>query len=174
MAKTKEQKKTIVEQFTHELEKTKSLVFVDYYGLNVGEIDEFRKLLKEKVCKYIVAKKTLLKRSLDNVELKDIDLDVMKGGLGVVFGYKDEMAPAKVVCQFIKKHKQMKIHGGVFNTEFIDANTVKALAELPSQKELRAQVVGVIKAPISNLVHVLSGNIRGLVQVLSAINRKVN
>ncbi|MDA2922324.1 50S ribosomal protein L10 [Patescibacteria group bacterium AH-259-L07] len=171
MAKTKEQKEKIVKQFTTELTTAKSLLFVDYYGLNVGEVDEFRKLLKEKACKYIVGKKTLLKRSLDNAGLKNIDIDSMQGGLGVVFGKDDEMAPAKVVSQFVKKHKQMKIHGGVFNTEFIDANTVKILAELPSQQELRAQVVGVIKAPVSNLVHVLGGNIRSLVQVLSAIGK---
>ncbi|MDA2936206.1 50S ribosomal protein L10 [Patescibacteria group bacterium AH-259-L05] len=171
MAKTREQKQAIVEQFTHEFENTKSVVFVDYYGLNVGEVDELRKLLKEKACKYIVGKKTLLKRSLDSADLKNIDIDSMQGGLGVVFGRDDEMAPANVVSQFMKKHKQMKIHGGVFNTEFIDANTVKILAELPSLQELRAHVVGVIKAPVNNFVSVLNGNIRGLVYVLANISK---
>lgn len=171
MAKTKEQKKEIVEQFTTELEKTKSLVFVNYYGLNVSEIDDFRKLLRQNKCKYIVAKKTLLRRSLDNVGLKNVDVDAMQGGLGVVFGYEDEIAPAQAVAQFIKKHKQMKIHGGVFNAEFVDANTVAALAVLPSKQELLAQVVGVIKAPMSNLVSVLKGNMRNLVYVLSNIRK---
>lgn len=171
MAKTKEQKKEIVKQFTSELEKAKSLVFVDYYGLNVGDINDFRNVLKQGGCKYMVAKKTLLKRSFDNAGFKGIDLDAMDGGLGVIFGYDDEMAPAKIVFQFIKKHKQMKIQGGIFNVEFIDANTVKTLASLPSEQELLAQVIGVMMAPISNFVSVLNGNIRGLVQILSAIKK---
>ena len=73
---------------------------------------------------------------------------------------------------FIKKHKQLSIQGGIFDSEFIEAEKVKTLARLPSIQELRAQIVGTIKAPINNFVYVLKENIRGLVYILSSLTQQ--
>lgn len=171
MAKTKEQKKEIIKQLEQELKQAKSLVFVDYYGLNVSAINELRKLLKQKACKYLVAKKTLLKIALNNAGLKNIDLDAIKGGVGLVFGYDDEIEPARSAAVFAKAHKQLSIQGGIFNSEFIQAEKVKVLARLPGREKLIVQVIRTIKSPLDNLVYVLQGNLKNLVYVLSNIKK---
>jgi large subunit ribosomal protein L10 len=66
----------------------------------------------------------------------------------------------------------MSVVGGIMNSLLIDATAVKSLARLPSKQELLGQVVGTIAAPVSGFVRVLAGNLRGFVQVLSAMSKK--
>jgi len=46
---------------------------------------------------------------------------------------------------------------------------VKKLPGLPSKNELYAKLVGSLNAPVSGFVNVLAGNLRGLVNVLKAV-----
>ena len=50
----------------------------------------------------------------------------------------------------------------------LDADGAQALADLPGRDELRAQLVGTLQSPITGLVNVLAGTIRGFVTVLKA------
>ncbi|OHA55946.1 MAG: hypothetical protein A2388_00185 [Candidatus Veblenbacteria bacterium RIFOXYB1_FULL_43_13] len=52
---------------------------------------------------------------------------------------------------------------------YVDEAKVKALAQLPGKQELLGQVVGSLTAPLTGLVNVLQGNLRGLIQVLTAM-----
>jgi len=52
--------------------------------------------------------------------------------------------------------------------KFLAAEDVKVLAALPSKEQLRGQLVGTIAAPLSGFVNVLAGNVRGVLNVLSA------
>ena len=172
MAKTKEQKQETVKNLEDQLSKMKSLVFIDYYGLKVNEINQLRRLLKQKACQYLVTKKTLLKLALKKMGLDKIDLDQISGGVGLVFGFESEVAPAKLVANFAKEHEQLKIQGGIFEKEFVKAEMVENLSKLPSKTELITQIMGTIKAPVNNFVHVLKGNLNNLVYVLSSIKNR--
>jgi large subunit ribosomal protein L10 len=77
------------------------------------------------------------------------------------------------VLNFKKINKdKISFVGGMLDGKFISGDEVESLANLPSKKELYAQMVGSLNAPISGFVNVLAGNIRGLVNVLKAINEK--
>lgn len=171
MAKTKEQKKKFLENLEDLLKKTKSLALIDYYGLKVKEINHLRRLLKGANCQYLVTKKTLLKRALDKMAWK-IDIDKLSGGIGIIFGLEDEVMPAKLIIQFSKDHGKVKIHGGILNQKFIDETQIKELAQLPTKKQLKMQVVWVIKSPLSGFVNVLRMNLQNLIYVLGEIKKK--
>jgi len=171
MAKTKEQKQEDLKGLKDQLTKMKSLVFIDYYGLKANEINELRRLLEKEECQYLVAKKTLLNLSLKEMGLDSINLDEIKGGVGLAFGFDSETAPAKLVASFAKEHGELKIQGGIFEKEFINVEMVKSLSRLPSKAELLAQLVGTIKGPVNNFVYTLKGNIKNFVYVLSSIKK---
>lgn len=63
MAKTREQKKQIIKELEQELKKASSVMFVDYYGLDVGSVEDFRKMAKDRDCRYLVAKKNSFRNS---------------------------------------------------------------------------------------------------------------
>ncbi|MFH1838046.1 MAG: 50S ribosomal protein L10 [Candidatus Kuenenbacteria bacterium] len=172
MAKTKEQKQEIVKQLFNSLSKIKSAIFVNYYGLKVKELQKLRKLCKEQKIDFLVTKKKLFKICLEKTSLKDIALKKLEGELGIIFSYEDEIAPAKILKNFQKEHKMLKINGGILEKNFIEANEILNLAQLPSKQELLAKLVGGINAPVFGFVNVLASNLRNLVCVLQAIKEK--
>lgn len=170
MPKTRQEKEGVVEGLIADFGRMKSVVFADFQGLKAGEIEEVRTKCTKAGFRYTVAKKTLLKRAFKEAGL-DIEPKNVTGSIVTVIGFEDEVAPAKLLAEFAKAHAAMQIKGGVLEAKLIDAKMVAALAKLPSKQELIAKAVGSIKAPLSGLVNVLSGNLRGLVQVLSQIEK---
>ncbi len=168
---TLKQKKEVVEKLSDKIKNQTALIFTDFSGLEVGELQELRSQLNQVDAEYKVAKKTLIKRALDQVKI-DIDINKFNSSVGLVMGFEDPVLPNKIVSQFSKTHKDLDILGGLMNKEFISSEKVKQLANIPPREVLLAKIVGSIKAPLSGLCSVLQGNTRKLVGVLSAINNK--
>ena len=144
---------------------SKKAVFVDYQGLSVSEMENLRNVLEENGVEFSVIKNTLAKIALKNsgIEVED---ELLKKPVAVAFA-DDEVTPSKEIKNFSKLHEKLEILGGVIEKQFVPVATINALAMLPSRDELYAKVVGSIAAPISGMVNVLAGNIRGLINVLS-------
>lgn len=168
---TKQQKQQLVKEIVERLKKTKGAVFADYTGLSVAKLTELRRKLLAQAGELKVAKKTLLDISFKEGGVSEVNTKDMSGQVAVAFGYGDEVGAAKILNDFAKKNEQLKILGGVLENKFIDQASVISLAKLPSKQELLGQLVGTVAAPISGFVNVLQGNLRGLVRVLSQINK---
>ena len=170
MAKTKAQKVVIFNDLKEKLDQSKSVVFTSFNSLTVSDNNDLRQKLREQDSEYLVVKKTLLHLALDKIGLKDIDIKQFKGKIAAVFGYADEVAPARVVADFQKEHKEtLDFVGGILERKLISAEEVEKLSKLPGKNELYAKLVGSINAPVSGFVNVLAGNLRGLVNVLKAV-----
>lgn len=87
--------------------------------------------------------------------------------MGLAFGFEDEIMPARLVYQLSRNVEGLKILGGFIENEFKDAEEIIKLAQLPSRIELLAKLAGSVASPISGLVNVLQGNIKGLITVLA-------
>lgn len=168
----KRQKQTLVAEVAKKIKGSKALVFANFKGVSVKDVTAVRKELAKNGSGWQVLKKTLL-----NIALKDagVDVDVRKleGQIGVAFS-QDEVTAAKVLADFAKANKEVPftIEGGTLGAKELSVNEVKALAKLPGRDDLRAKLVGTLQAPIASFVRVLGGNLRGLVQVLKAIEEK--
>jgi large subunit ribosomal protein L10 len=168
MAKTKVQKEKMIEILEDRVSKMKSAVIVDYQGLKVKDTEELRGILREKGVTFNVSKNTLTKIVLKKHGI-ELDEGIFAKPVAIAFAMEDEVAPAKEIALYAKKNEAIEILGGILENKFIDEATVKRLAALPSRDELRGKMVGTIAAPLSGMVNVMAGNIRGLVQVLSAL-----
>lgn len=179
MPKTKEQKKEILRDLADKIKRAKSVIFAKFDVLGVKENEDLRNKLRAEDSEYYVAKKTLLDLAFKDSQVKDLKIRDFEGKVAAVFGYQDEIAPARIIGKF-KKETPDKIDfiGGILDltapagSKFISSETIKALSELPSRQELYAKMVGSLKAPISGIVNVLAGNLRGLLCVLNAIKEK--
>ncbi|EKE16191.1 MAG: hypothetical protein ACD_11C00028G0018 [uncultured bacterium] len=168
---TKEQKKKIVKDLTQKLKDAKSVVFIDYKSTKVKDVTELKKQLREAGVEYMVSRKTLIDIALKEAGV-ETSVKKMEGQIAVSFSNNDEVAAAKIIDKFSKTNENVKMLGGVLGKLIMSEKDVKALAKIPSKEELLAKMVGSLQAPISGFVNVLSGNLRGLAQVLNAIKEQ--
>lgn len=173
MAKTREYKEKVVKTLTEHLAQSKSAVLIGYKGLKVAETEELRNRLREKKVHFHITKNTLFKIALKNTGIT-VSPELLDKPLAIAFATEDEVTPAKEIDLFAKEHEAIEILGGILENEYIDEHMIKRLASLPSKEELYAKLVGSIAAPLSGMVNVLAGNIRGLVSVLAKYRDKVS
>ena len=164
MAKTRAQKEAMLQELDQNF-KAKKAVIVDYRGLSVFEMEELRNLLEQKGIKFGVIKNTLAKIALKNSDIA-IENEILTKPLAIAFS-DDEVTPAKEIKNYSKEHEALEILGGVIEKEFVPVTTINSLALLPSREESYAKLVGSIAAPISGMVNVLAGNLRGLASILA-------
>lgn len=176
MALSKEQKEAVIAKVTEELQSTKITVFAKYTGVGVADLQELRRQARENGTNVQVAKNRLVVQAMKGTDAyKESDTSVLNGQLLFAFNSEDEVAPAQSLSEFAKKHPQLEFVGAYSeNGELMDAAAVKHLATLPSKDQLRGQLVGTIAAPLSGFVSVLSGNMRGLVNVINARKEQVS
>lgn len=173
MPKTKEQKRDILHNIAEKIGQAKSIVFTEFNALGVKDNEELRKELKKENSEYFVAKKTLLDLAFKDQNIENLNIRDFDGKIAAIFGFQDEVGPAKIVDNFKKTHEgKINFAGGILENKFISAKEVEALAKLPSKQELYAKLVGSLNAPVSGFVNVLAGNLRGFVRVLKAIEEK--
>ena len=168
MPKTKEQKKLILEELNERIKKQTTMIIVDFTGLKVIEAFDLRKRLKKINAELKVAKKTLIQLALKNNNL-DKNIKEMNGEIALVFGYQDEILPAKVIYDFSRENEKLKILGGFFENKFQNVEKFIELAKLPSKEELLGKLVGSISSPITGFVRSLQYNLKGLIFALNAI-----
>jgi large subunit ribosomal protein L10 len=165
-----ELKQPVVQEIKGKLEASKGAVLTDYRGLNVAEVTELRTKLREVGVEYKVVKNTLARIAANEIGIEGLD-GYLEGPTAIAYGIEDAVAPAKVLAEFAKAHKNLEIKAGILEGKVIDLNGVKALADLPSREVLLAKLLGSMQSPLYGMANVLQGNLRNLVYVLDAVRK---
>ncbi|WP_308636592.1 50S ribosomal protein L10 [Paenibacillus silvisoli] len=148
-AKIIQGKEAAVAEITAKLRESSSTVVADYRGLNVQQVTELRKQLREANVEFQVLKNSLVRRATANAELTELDA-VLAGPTAVAFSKDDAVAPAKILADFAKKNDALKLKGGVVEGQVFNADQIKALADLPSREGLLSMLLSVLQAPMRN------------------------
>lgn len=174
-SKVTPKKEAVVAEIQGWLTSSKGVVLTRYDKLNVATDTQLRRELRAAGVQYKVVKNTMLRIAAKQAGIVGLD-EHLEGTTAMAFS-ADAVAPAKVLCDFMKKNKLedadiLTIKVGMVEGKVIDAKGVKALANLPSREELVAKLLGSMNAPIANCVGVLSAVIRNFVGVVDAIREK--
>ncbi len=154
MARTKTQKKEIIEKLSKIMDGAKSIVFVNFHGLKVLDATTMRRAMKKDGVSYFVAKKSLTTKALTDKKYAGT-MPELVGESGIAYS-TDLIAPARNVYEFQKKFKdQVSIVGGVFDGAYMDKAGMISIASIPSLDTLRGMFVNVINSPIQGFVMAL-------------------
>ena len=155
MAISKAQKGEVIEKLQKAFKSAKSLVFVNFRGLSVGNVTAMRRALKDEGISYTVAKKTLTNRALDAEKFTGTK-PALEGELALAWG-EDLVAPARGVYTFQKKFPEsLKIMGGVFEGRYMSTFEMEEIAQIPTLQVLRGKFVNIINSPIQRFAIALS------------------
>ena len=149
-----EAKKQIVEEFKEKYNKSKSVIFINYKGINVEQDTKLRKAFRENNVEYKIYKNRLIKIALDELGITDYDAKYLDGTTSVAFG-QDEVGAATVLYKAIKEFNILETKFGIVNGEVVDAAQIEALSKIPSKEVLIAQLLGMLNAPVAALARVL-------------------
>jgi large subunit ribosomal protein L10 len=167
LAIKREKKETLVNGYVEKLQRSQAVIVTEYRGLTHKQLEGLRRDLRGCESELAVSKNTLFTRALKEVGMP-VPEALLTGPTAVAFCYNEIAAPAKVLTKFVKDSKVMVLRGGMMGASVFDDKGVQVLTELPGKDQLRAQVVGTLQAPIVGLVNVLSGTLRGFLNVLNA------
>jgi large subunit ribosomal protein L10 len=143
---TKTQKAEIIEVLSNEFKDAQSVIFCDYKGLTVSNLEKLRKMAREKEAKVQVVKNTLATIALSNAELTGVEL---KDTNILVWG-ADSIATSKVASDFAKDNDKFVIKSAYVDREPANAAKVEAFAKLPGREELLGMLASVWMGPVRN------------------------
>ena len=149
----KEAKKNYVEEMKKNFSSNESVMIAQYQGLNVTELDELRKELREKGIIFKITKNRITKIAIKDTPVKDLE-KFFTGPTAAAIS-SDPISTAKILTKFAKSHDKLKIVAGFMDGKVLDKNEVAIIATLPSLEEARANIVGILATPAQKLVSIL-------------------
>ena len=149
----KEQKKDYIKNMTAQFESSEAVLVTHYQGLNMKQLDELRKQMREQGIQFKITKNRITKLALQKTKCKDL-VDLFSGPTAVALS-KDAISSAKILTKFSKENKNLKILGGIMGDDILDVAGVKNVATLPTLDEARAKIVGILRSPAQKIASIL-------------------
>ena len=149
----KEAKKNYVKEMKQNFTSNDSVMIAQYQGLNVTELDELRKELRDKGILFKITKNRITKIAIQETPVKDLE-KYFTGPTAAAIS-SDPITTAKILTKFAKSHDKLKIVAGFMDGKVLDQKEVAIIATLPSLEEARAKIVGILATPAQKLVSIL-------------------
>ena len=149
----KEAKKIYIEEMKKNFTSNESVMIAQYQGLNVTELDELRKELRDKGILFKITKNRITKIAIKETPVKDLE-KYFTGPTAAAIS-SDPITTAKILTKFAKSHDKLKIVAGFMDGKVLDQKEVAIIATLPSLEEARSKIVGILATPAQKLVSIL-------------------
>ncbi len=150
--------------------ETSMVVVTQNKGLTVAEVSDLRRKMRASGSTYKVAKNRLAVLALDGTRFDGIR-PMLKGPTALAWS-QDPVAVAKAAVDYAKTNEKFVVIGGALGTQMLNADGIKALADLPSLDALRARLVGMIQTPGTRIAGVLAAPAGQLARVFGAYAKK--
>lgn len=170
LAVERAEKAELVAELKGVFQTTNTVVVAHYAGLTVAQMQALRKQARQAGTQVKVAKNRLAKIALEGTDVASIGA-LLKGPTVIAYS-NDPVGASKVAVDFAKGHEKFVILGGAMGKTALDPNGVKALASLPSLDELRAKIVGLLKAPATKIAQVVNAPAAKVARVVQAYANK--
>ena len=165
------EKERAVAELVEKINNAKAILVTNYSGMDVLSISELRRKFREASVEYKVIKNTLTKIAAKQTNCSFL-ADEIDGPTALALSAKDEIAPARVLTEFLKSHELPKIKLGVIAGRIVKTSDIERLAYLPSKKVLVAQFAGTLRRPLSMLSFALTFKLRQLAVALEEVKKK--
>jgi len=151
----RQEKQQLIVELKKQFQNTEATFFVNYQGLSVKELQDFRRNIMHNGGFFKVAKVRLIQHALGENRQKDLD-SFCKGQIGIVFSEKKDYEMAKILHNFSKNNVKLKLIVGYSNDHLLTRDTIIQLALLPSREVLLAQVAGTVKEVIARVARFIA------------------
>ncbi len=178
MGDPRPEKVAVVAEVRDRLTRSDAALLTEYRGLDVAAMAELRRSLRAVGGEYKIYKNTLVRLAVREMGL-EID-DLLTGPTAIAFVGEspdgepgDAAAVAKALRDYSRTRNDLVLKGGVLSGRTLDADGLRALADLPPRQVLLAQVAGAFAAPLAGLARLLGALPRNFAYGLQALIDRV-
>lgn len=151
----RKEKHLLLDEVKDQIERQPSFILMRYAGLSANKANDFRNEIAKLGGSVEMVRKRLLIKAAETMGIS-LTLDTLPGHISIIFGGKDPFETTKSVFKFGRENEKIvEVIGGRFEGQLYNAADVKALSELPSKNEMRAQFLGTLEAPMAQTLAVL-------------------
>ncbi len=147
-------KKIIINGLLDRVNASPYLIVIDYTGLTVKQFTELRNRLDAGGASCTVAKNSYMRKALAEAGLPDIGTDLV-GQMAYVMGNSEVFAAAKAIKNFEKEFKKPEMKVGILGNAVLDAEKLKAIADIPSREAVLSQLLATILEPATRIARVV-------------------
>jgi large subunit ribosomal protein L10 len=147
-------KKVIIDALLEKVNASPYVLVVDYTGMTVPQFSELRNRLGAAGAECHVAKNTYMKKALAEAGLPDIG-EGLVGQTAFVTGDSEVFAAAKAIKNFEKEFKKPEMKVGILGDAVLDADKLKAIADIPSREAVLSQLLATILEPSTRIARVI-------------------
>lgn len=166
------EKQQLIDALHEDFVNSPHAVLLDFRGLTVPAVTEFRRKVRQSGSRYRVVKNSLALRAAQGTPVEKLSAH-FRNTTAVAYTDADPVVLAKTLVDFAKDNPKLVVKAGlVSGSQVLDPEGVKALSTMPGLPELRAQLLGVLKAPAGKLVRLLATPQTQLARVLKAHQEK--
>ena len=150
---SKEKKQVYIDQMKTQFDQSEAVIVAHYQGLTVLQLDELRSKMRDHGIQFKITKNRITKIALENTKCKELK-ELFKGPTAVALS-KDAITSAKILTNFSKDNKNLKILGGIMGKDILDVAGVQNVATLPTLDEARSKIVSILRSPAQKLASIL-------------------
>ena len=166
----KQRKKNYIEEMKKVFSSNEAVMIAHYQGLNVVQLDELRKELRENGIIFKITKNRITKIALKDSPCKELE-KFFTGPTAAAIS-SDAFLSAKILSRFAKKNDKLKIVAGFMDGEILDQSKVAEMALLPTLDEARAKIVGILAAPAQKIISILLAQSKKMANLAPADENK--
>lgn len=166
-----EDKKTIVNEVSAVAKQAVSLIAAEYSGLTVAQLTELRKSARNSGVYMRVVRNTLARKAVEDTQFACIQ-EALVGPLVLAFSKEDPGAAARLIKEFAKQNEKLKVKALAIDSQLLPPEGLNKLASLPTRDEALAQMLYVMKAPVTQLARTMSETYAQMVRVVAAVRDK--
>jgi large subunit ribosomal protein L10 len=169
----KDRKLKVVKELEDRFKSSSVVVFGEYRGMTVKELDSLRTELEKVNAIFKVVKNTLARIALRNLNIEGFD-EMTSGPTSCTFGSGDAIATAKAINDYAALNKLLVLKGGIVSNKVMTAGELRDLSKTGSVSAIYTKMLGTMQQPIYGMMNALNHPIRALVNVLSQISKNKN
>jgi len=178
MAKTKKEKKEILNKYLEKLNSAKIVVVLKHSNLSVTEITELKKSLYQTKSTVNVIKNRLMQIALNKLNLDTNNLNLKGGQFMFLFSSEYVKEPLEVVNRFIEKVNDKKtgltkleINYGILDNNIIGKDAVDELSRIPDIKVSMWSILNILDLPIKRVIETCQTPLQYLLLALEKVQK---
>lgn len=171
MSKNRNQKEQLLSKYKELLENKSGYLLVNSDKIDTSTVTKLKIQLKDAGANFIVVKNSIFKVALQETDMP-LQAQEFNGPSAIISFEQDPTGPAKLVKKTQKETELLDPKGGIFEGEFLTAERVMQLADIPSREVLLGRLLGTMVGPLSGFMNAVTGNVKGFTVALSEISKK--